>query len=77
MQEKAFREYLVARGLDEKAVDQQVEAVRRMEAQLQSQVPGWFLEDLNHASGQELVDGLIDRGENTMENCLLWSVTRR
>ncbi|QRN84507.1 hypothetical protein JR338_13055 (plasmid) [Chloroflexota bacterium] len=70
MQEKAFREYLVARGLDEKTVNQQVEAIRKVEAQLQSQVPGWTLEDLNHTSGQELVDGLIERGENTMDNLL-------
>ena len=70
MRDKEFREYLITRGLDEKTADQQVEAVRKMEAQLQTQVPGWSLEDLNFAAGQELVDGMIDRGENTMENLL-------
>lgn len=70
MREKAFRDYLVSRGFDELTVDQQVEAVRKIDTQLKSQVQGWSLEDLNHCTGQELVDGMIDRGENTMENLL-------
>jgi len=70
MREKAFREYLISRGLDEAAADQQVVAVQKMETQLQKQVPGWSLDDLNFAAGQELVDGMIDRGENSMENLL-------
>jgi hypothetical protein len=70
MREKAFREYLVSRGLEGAAVDQQVDAIQKIETQLKSQTQGWSLEDLNHATGQELVDGMIDRGENTMENLL-------
>ena len=70
MREKAFRDYLVSRGFEDAAVDQQVDAVQKIETQLESQVQGWSLEDLNHCTGQELVDGMIDRGENTMENLL-------
>jgi len=70
MREKPFRDYLVSRGFEEAVIDQQVDAVQKIEAQLKSQVQGWSLEDLNHCTGQELVDGMIDRGENTMENLL-------
>lgn len=70
MQEKAFRDYLVSRGLAEPEINQQVEAIQRIETQLSAQAQGWSLEDLNHATGQELVDGMIDRGENTMVNLL-------
>lgn len=70
MREKAFREYLASLGLVEPAISQQVSAIRKMETQLKGQAQGWSLEDLNHATGQELVDGMIDRGENTLENLL-------
>ncbi len=70
MHEKAFREYLISRGFVGEAVDSQVEAIKKIEEQLMNQAPGWSLEDLNHASAQELVDGMIDRGENSMENLL-------
>jgi hypothetical protein len=70
MRENEFRDYLVGRGFEEGVVDSQVEAIRKIEAQLKTRTPGWSLEDLNHTAGQELMDGMIDRGENSMENLL-------
>jgi hypothetical protein len=70
MREKAFRDMLASRGLAEAEIDQQVGAIQMIEAQLQNRAQGWSLDDLNHATGQELVDGMIDRGENTMNNLL-------
>ena len=70
MREKAFREYLKSRGFDPSVIDSQVDAVSKIESQLKAQAPGWSLEDLNQVSGQELVDGMIDRGENSMDNLL-------
>lgn len=70
MREKPFHDYLDSRGFEEAAIDQQVDAIRKIEGQLKRQVQSWSLEDLNHCTGQELVDGMIDRGENTMENLL-------
>ncbi len=70
MREKAFREYLASQGLEEPAISQQVSAIRKMEIQLKGQAQGWSLEDLTQGTGQELVDGMIDRGENTLENLL-------
>jgi hypothetical protein len=63
MLEKAFRDVLASRGLAEAEIDLQVGAIQKIEAQLKSQAQGWSLDDLNHATGQELVDGMIDRGE--------------
>ncbi len=70
MREKAFRDYLIGRGFEKDVVESQIDAVQKIENQLKNQTPGWLLEDLNHTAGQELVDGMIDRGENTMENLL-------
>jgi hypothetical protein len=70
MREKAFRDYLISRGFEGTVIDLQVDAIRKIEKQLKNQAPGWSLEDLNHTSGQEMVDRMIDRGENSMDNLL-------
>jgi len=68
MQEQAFRDYLVARGLAQEQVEAQVAFVDAMETRLKEKAPSWTFEDLNHRSVQEVVDEMIDRDENTVEN---------
>jgi len=68
MQTQAFREYLTARQFQSAEIDSQVAFVQRIEGNLQYKMPSCSLEDLNHASTQDLVNDLIDQGENSIEN---------
>jgi len=68
MQGKVFREYLTTRGLPEVNINAQVSFILNLEADLQQKVPSWTLDDLNRGSAQTLVDDLIDKGENSLEN---------
>jgi len=68
MQTQAFREYLTARQFQSAEIDSQVAFVQRIEGNLQYKMPSCSLEDLNQASTQDLVNDLIDQGENSIEN---------
>ena len=70
MKEQPFRDYLSKLGLEEGTVDSQVEFIQNLEDYLHLNAPIWTLEDLNHASTQAVVDGMIDRGENNIDNLL-------
>jgi hypothetical protein len=70
MNEQPFRDYLLKLGLDQDAIDSQVAFIQDLEKYLQENALGLSLEDLNHASTQAVVDGMIDRGENSIENLL-------
>lgn len=70
MEEKDFRAYLSRLGIVPADIDRQVKFIESLEAFLQTKAPGWTLETLNHASTQAVVDGMIDRGENTYDNLL-------
>ncbi|MFU8827686.1 MAG: hypothetical protein ACNA70_09400, partial [Brevefilum sp.] len=74
MNENLFRAFLLSRGGSEVDIAQQIEIIHRVEKILQEQVPTWTLEDINAASAQMLIDELIDRGENTIEN--FWGLLR-
>ena len=68
MQKQAFRAYLNKKGLDNGKIEGQIAFIEGMEARLQELAPCWSFEDINASSVQSLVDGMIDRGENTLEN---------
>ena len=68
MQETAFRKYLVSRGFDEPLVDSHVNLIQKIEDNLALLTPQWTLEDLNYSSTQSVIDEMIDRGDNTIEN---------
>lgn len=70
MDEKGFRAMLEARNLPQDQIDQHVSFVAVMEKSLGERGPAWTFEDLNRCSTQELVDELIDSGENTIPNLL-------
>ncbi|MCB2209828.1 hypothetical protein KQH62_02935 [bacterium] len=70
MQEQAFRDYLKSRGFNLEDVQAQVEALAGVEERLAQIAPPWPLDELNRGMTQELVDELIDRGENSLENLL-------
>ncbi len=70
MRDQAFREFLSDLGIDPDDIEHQAAFIKFLEINLQRQAPNWTLEDLNHASVQAVVDGMIDRGENTLENLL-------
>jgi hypothetical protein len=61
---------LNSRGFEAADIQAQVEALAVVEARLAAVAPPWPLDDLNRGVTQELVDALIDRGENTLENLL-------
>jgi len=68
MQEKTFRDSLISRGMTDEDVNVQISFIKNIEEHLKEKVPSWELEDLNPASVQWVVNGMIDRGENTIEN---------
>jgi len=70
MKAHAFREYLSDLGINPDDIENQAAFIKFLEDHLQKQAPNWTLEDLNHASVQAVVDGMIDRGENSLENLL-------
>ncbi len=70
MREKAFRDYLVSREMSEDKIIMQIAFVHYLEGHIKQLVPSWTLEDLNGACAQSIVDDLIDRGENSLENLL-------
>lgn len=70
MQEQVFRDYLATHGLDPADILAQVEALAGVEARLGQIAPPWPLEELNRGMTRDLVEELIDRGENTLENLL-------
>jgi hypothetical protein len=71
MQEIVFRDFLSSRGYSPEEIDQQVNLIHTLEANLQKSVPPWTLEDLNSSSTQAVVNEMIDTGENTSENLLV------
>jgi len=68
VEEKPFTDFLLLRGLDKDEIDSKISFVTMIEERLNSQVPGWTLDDVNGASTQSIVDSMIDRGENTIDN---------
>ncbi len=68
MDEQNFREHLTALGHSTEEIDSQVKFIASLEANLDRSVPSWMLKDLNPAFVQSMVDEMIDRGENTVEN---------
>ena len=70
MDEKGFREILEKRNLPEDQIDAHIAFITQMEDRLSKRVPPWAFEDLNHGSTQELVNELIDSGENSIQNLL-------
>lgn len=68
MQKQAFRTYLNKIGLDNGKIDEQIAFLEGLESHLHELAPDWSFEDLNAASVQSVVDGMIDRGENTLDN---------
>jgi len=78
MREKAFREFLNAREMSVDEVRIRITFIKKIEERLKEKVPTWTLKDVNGASSQAIVDELIDRGENTIENLqtlLLYSIS--
>ena len=70
MDETVFRDYLSAAGVAQEDIETQVSFINGLESTLKQKVPSWTLADLNGGSTQELVDELIDQGENSLENLL-------
>jgi hypothetical protein len=70
MQAQAFHDYLISIGIPSQKISQQITFIENIERLVKSKVPSWTLEDLNQASAQAIVDELIDRGENSLENLL-------
>jgi len=70
MDEKGFREYLQKRNLPQDEIDGHVAFIALMEERLVKKKPSWTFQDLNHCATQEVVDELIDNGENTLPNLL-------
>ena len=68
MKEQAFRDYLKSRGFSQETINSQVDFIAAAERRLAEKGPRWTFEDLNRACVQEVVDGMIDRGENTIKN---------
>lgn len=68
MDHKAFHDYLLSFGVDEEVIDNKINFISELEELLKKQVPTWTLEDVNCASAQSIVDSMIDRSENTLEN---------
>lgn len=71
MNETQFRIHLLAEGTNKDEISQQIEIIKNLEIALQKHVPSWTLEDINAASTQTIVDEMIDRGENSIENFLV------
>lgn len=70
MDEKGFREYLGKRNLPEEQVDQHIAFVSLMEKRLMARNPSWTFDDLDRSSTQDLVNELINSGENDIPNLL-------
>ena len=70
MDDKGFREILEKRNLPDDQIDAHIAFITQMEDRLSKRAPSWAFEDLNHGSTQELVNELIDSGENSIQNLL-------
>ena len=70
MDENGFRELLEKRDLPKEQIDDHVAFVSLMEKRLAGREPSMTFEDLSHGSTQELVNELIDSGENGIQNLL-------
>ncbi len=70
MKEEAFREYLTKRGLPGVEVESHVRFISELEIRLNQDSASWAFEDLSQESTQAIVDDLILRGENTIQNLL-------
>lgn len=70
MQVQAFHDYLIRIGVPAQNINQQMTFIEDFERIVKTKVPSWTLEDLPQASVQAVVDELIDRGENSLENLL-------
>lgn len=68
MDQKAFHDYLLSLGVGEDVIDDKINFISELEVHLKRQVPAWTLEDVNCASAQSIVDSMIDRSENSLEN---------
>ena len=68
MDEKAFHDYLLSWGVGEENIGSRINFIEEIETRIKNQVPVWTLEDINYASAQSIVDAMIDRSENTLEN---------
>jgi hypothetical protein len=70
MDEIGFRDILIKRGLPQEQIDEHVAFISLMENRLAGRQPSIAFEDLTHGATQELVDELIDSGENSIQNLL-------
>ena len=68
MDQKTFHDYLLSWGVGEEKIDSRINFVTEIEERLKSQVPTWTLTDVNCASAQSIVNTMIDRKENSLEN---------
>lgn len=68
MKSDTFREFLASRGVNDKEIHAKINFIAGIEDALKAKVPTWTLEDVNCASSQSIVEDMIDRGENTIEN---------
>lgn len=68
MDQKSFHDYLISLGVGEEKIANKINFISELEERLKKQVPAWTLEDVNCASAQSIVDSMIDRSENTLEN---------
>ena len=68
MNQKLFREFLLSRGHTENEINHQIKKIKNIELGLQKHVPSWTLDDINITSTQDMVDEMIDCGENSEEN---------
>jgi len=70
MEGQVFSNYLLTQGFADKEIELQITVIANLEHQLKEKAPAWTLGDLNSASVQALVDDMIDRGENSLENLI-------
>ena len=70
MQVQAFHDYLVSIGIPPAKISLQICFIEKFERLVESKVPSWTLEDLSQSSVQVVIDELIDKGENTLDNLL-------
>jgi hypothetical protein len=68
MRENDFQLYLLSRGMEPQDVQTRIAFIQRLEDRLSKQVPSWSLDDVDGQFAQSIVDEMIDRGENTIEN---------
>lgn len=68
MKADTFRDFLSSRGVNDKEIQARINFIEGIEDALRVKAPTWTLEDVNCASSQSIVEDMIDRGENTIEN---------